>query len=523
MGKNQSASNLTNIIKQDASGNITFVSGSTTLMTLNTAGVVSGSSPAAYAVTASYADSFTVKGNLTAQTLVVQTITSSVSTITGSTQFGSSSINTHQFTGSMSVSGSATFTSTVTTGGKIIANGGGLLLDLNGGSDTFLRVTGNRGNGDNLHVANIEFYNSFSTRLVGEMRGITGAGGTQSNSGQLAFYTNDNGTYAERMKIYSEGQIGIKGAATTEAAYALFTNDANTGFFNIFAGGSGTATKGIKLKVTNGSSTIDAMTITSGGNVGIGTSDPQAPLHIIKALGSNVFAIGESGTNTRFAIGQEASYTGNYINSTNIDLKIQSYLSGGSGGTIIFQTGASGSGSLATRMSISSAGAVSITNNMTVAGGGSNGVISIGDTTTSSTGIYINTQTFGDRFMKFSFQGNPMGEIYYNGTNTSYAASGSDIRLKKNIKIWDENILDLFKDINPKTFNWNFQEDTDTKSKGFIAQEMTNKFPEAYHKGDNDLYLYNPSGMVVYLIKAIQELKAENDTLKEILQRNNIQ
>ena len=29
--------------------------------------------------------------------------------------------------------------------------------------------------------------------------------------------------------------------------------------------------------------------------------------------------------------------------------------------------------------------------------------------------------------------------------------------------------------------------------------------------------------LVPYLVKAIQELKAENDTLKEILQRNNIQ
>jgi len=40
MGKNQSASNLTNIIKQDASGNITFVSGSTTLMSVSSSGAV---------------------------------------------------------------------------------------------------------------------------------------------------------------------------------------------------------------------------------------------------------------------------------------------------------------------------------------------------------------------------------------------------------------------------------------------------------------------------------------------------
>jgi hypothetical protein len=107
-----------------------------------------------------------------------------------------------------------------------------------------------------------------------------------------------------------------------------------------------------------------------------------------------------------------------------------------------------------------------------------------------------------------------MGEIYYNGTNTSYAASGSDIKLKKNIVNWDESVLELFKDINPKLFNWNFQEDTDTKSKGFIAQEMTDKFPEAYHKGNDDFYLYNPSGMVVYLIKALQEQTKINQELQ---------
>jgi hypothetical protein len=123
MGKNQSASNLTNIIKQDASGNITFVSGSITLMSVSssgaitTTGVISGSNAlsasyavnatsASYAATSSYASAFNVAGTLTATTLVVQTITSSVSTITGSTNFGSLAANTHVFTGSILSSGS---------------------------------------------------------------------------------------------------------------------------------------------------------------------------------------------------------------------------------------------------------------------------------------------------------------------------------------------------------------------------------------------------------------------------------
>jgi len=58
-----------------------------------------------------------VTGSITAQTLVVQTVTSSVSFITGSTKFGSLSSNTHVFTGSMSVSGSGAFVGIVGVGG----------------------------------------------------------------------------------------------------------------------------------------------------------------------------------------------------------------------------------------------------------------------------------------------------------------------------------------------------------------------------------------------------------------------
>ena len=61
---------------------------------------------ASQAATASSADNFTVRGTLTAQTIVAQTITSSTDFVTGSTRFGSLSTNTHQFTGSVSMTGS---------------------------------------------------------------------------------------------------------------------------------------------------------------------------------------------------------------------------------------------------------------------------------------------------------------------------------------------------------------------------------------------------------------------------------
>ena len=60
--------------------------------------------------------SLTTTGTITATTLVVQTITSSISSITGSTNFGSLSSNTHTFTGSINASGSATFSGSIGLG-----------------------------------------------------------------------------------------------------------------------------------------------------------------------------------------------------------------------------------------------------------------------------------------------------------------------------------------------------------------------------------------------------------------------
>ena len=63
---------------------------------------------ASYAQTASYSDTFRVGGTLTAQTLVVQTISSSIIYSSGSNTFGNSLANNQIFTGSVSVTGSLT-------------------------------------------------------------------------------------------------------------------------------------------------------------------------------------------------------------------------------------------------------------------------------------------------------------------------------------------------------------------------------------------------------------------------------
>ena len=84
------------------------LSGSIVAVNTNT-GLFQYTNKAAFATsadTASSADNFTVRGTLTAQTIIAQTITSSTDFVTGSTRFGSLSSNTHQFTGSVGVTGS---------------------------------------------------------------------------------------------------------------------------------------------------------------------------------------------------------------------------------------------------------------------------------------------------------------------------------------------------------------------------------------------------------------------------------
>jgi len=135
-------------------------------------------------------------------------------------------------------------------------------------------------------------------------------------------------------------------------------------------------------------------------------------------------------------------------------------------------------------------------------------------TSTSARALQLNRNGSAGQMMLFDFQGNKCGEILVDTNSTSYVTSGSDKSLKKNFQSWNENVLNLFKNINPQEFHFNNQQDTDKKHKGFIAQDMVDSFPEAYPKDDEGKYAFNPSGMVVYLMKAIQELEAEVAALK---------
>ena len=132
-------------------------------------------------------------------------------------------------------------------------------------------------------------------------------------------------------------------------------------------------------------------------------------------------------------------------------------------------------------------------------------------------GQQISTNNTGFRYhMRFY---NPNGQVGYISTQnstTNYNTSGSDRTLKENFEDWNEDVLSLFKNINPQKFNFIADDEGAEKTKGFVAQDMVSSFPEAYTKGfeEDAKYMFNPSGMVVYLMKALKESVTEIESLK---------
>ena len=115
----------------------------------------------------------------------------------------------------------------------------------------------------------------------------------------------------------------------------------------------------------------------------------------------------------------------------------------------------------------------------------------------------------------FKTAGSQVGKIFFNNSDTFYSTGSSDRTVKKNFENWTESVLPLFKNLTPQKFHFIQEEDSETKHKGFIAQDEVASFPEAYPKDpDTDKYLYSPNNMVVYLMKAVQELTAKVEALE---------
>ena len=234
-----------------------------------TASYVLNAVSSSFASTASSADDLLVRGTLTAQTLVVQTITSSVDFVTGSTRFGSISENTHQFTGSVSVSGSLT-----------------------GASASFSSALA-------------------ANNLTGE--GQAGAGGVL-NLRQDAIYLPKGNGYSSIASSFSVFEFyGYTGASTYKNFTFRFDGlTDNTRRDYTLPDNSGTLALLSGSQTFNGATTfaspLTGSSAVFSGSVGIGTTSPTARLHVSGST-SDVFVAQGSGSISALHISSNGDVT----------------------------------------------------------------------------------------------------------------------------------------------------------------------------------------------------------------------
>ena len=551
MGKNQSASNLTNIIKQDANGNIILVSGSTTLMSVSSSGAITttgnvagtasyasnaelldGLDSTVFTLTSSFAaqtasftaftssvnsytasqnilngtyattgsNTFTspqtinsnlvVTGSITAQTLVVQTITSSVDFVTGSTRFGSLLANTHVFSGSVTM------------------NPGGLFVSSSG----------------NVGIGTIS--PAYTLDVSGSLRSTTSA-----------YFATASGSVGIGTASPSE-QLNLMGA-NAYTSKIRFTNGAsNTGYYTNF--GYNSDGNRAYLQIADGATAATIMTWNYNGNVGIGTSSPSSLLQ--------VYGLGVTGPNAVIQVTGTTNYAAYRMNNTGGDFYIGIENSTGSGfgttayGRVIFADGAYPliifSAGIE-RMRITSAGNVGIGTTSPGAllhiespsvGYGTFRILSTG-TSAGEASMHIGRtgQTVEQRWtygqgtngitdsLGWYTGGGNKATLTTAGVWSTTGGGTSDRRTKQDINYNFDNGIESILKLQPTKFK--FKEAPDNQRRGFIAQDVLETIPDLV-LGDGEkedgTYGLDYDGVLAIAVKAIQELKAENDTLKEI-------
>jgi len=499
MSKVRDISNLSNVIRTDASGNVSFVSGSTTLATINTSGQLSGSSPvlsssyalnatsasyavsasnATNAVTASFANAFTVANTLTATTLIVQTVSSSVIYSSGSNVFGNNITNTQTFTGSVLISGSST------------------AFNVNSGS-FFISSSGNIGINTTNPTDLLHLYKSGT--VYQKIETVSGGAGT---------------IYRRSNSPTPDWTIG-HGAASANENFEVYT--AGTGSF---------------VWTMNGA---DRMRITATGSIGIGTSSTSGKLTLYQGTAGNVLQsiVSNQGGSTRVGINFCPSMADSEaaISPAQASIYATDY---NYSADIIFAnklTGAVGN-ALTERMRITSGGNVFI------------GYVNTGVTDTR---MYISAiGTTSANFALVIKQSNNTQNLFYvrdDGfintglaavspyNNTSGAAANlvvtgagglertvSSLKYKTDVKDYDKGLSEVLK-MRPVYYKSINKREKDLQFAGLIAEEIHDlgltEFVQYADDGTPDALAYQ--NMVALLTKAIQEINTKSEEQQALI------
>lgn len=109
----------------------------------------------------------------------------------------------------------------------------------------------------------------------------------------------------------------------------------------------------------------------------------------------------------------------------------------------------------------------------------------------------------------------PTGNIC--GTDSVFEACSSDARLKKDVRDYGADSLLRLRQLRPVTFTWNetgvrkYGYEAGQYHTGFLAQEVIDVFPEWVSTDDKGYYTVDDGKLRFVLLKALQEMAAKHD------------
>jgi hypothetical protein len=339
-----------------------------------------------------------------------------------------------------------------------------------------------------------------------------------------------NGT--ERMRITAAGNVGIGTSspdfpltiASASSANTLkllgrtdggsnlsFTNQAGTSTYGslevgasyFFVSAYGSSPYGI---YTGGS---ERMRITSGGNVGIGTSSPPYALSVVQNTGD---WIGQYKNYGSAAYGLQIDLSGSTGGTGGFALGV--YTQAGTG-FFLKNNGQVGIGTTSPGNALSIVGDMSVTRNSS-----GNSIASFSNNNSGGYGVSIGAGSGGQWALivqnyagtnRFYVTGD--GNLY--ATNTTISPISSDVNLKTDIVNYDKGLSEILA-MKPRYFK--YKDNLDEVKAGFIAQEMEIALPNSMKDGmpdkNGDVYKTYEVNWYPLLVKAIQELSAKVSALE---------